>query len=199
MANGTSDGKYVTDRNFADKYISKQRDILAPVIGKWGMNVADFETDTKQATDLTWFLGHIAIGARIRRSQYRSIYGLTQFTMRVWRATGALTEYFKITQQQHGDWFFYSHAADDSFELPHWLIIDLHAFRRYHPALLSTQGHLIRNKDNSTAFRAWDVRNFPVGVLIAASKSVLDELEPGFAFATVRRINGDWDPGKIKQ
>jgi len=76
-----------------------------------------------------------------------------------------------------------------SNRLEHWLIIDLNSFRRY-----PRPGRLIVNKDKQTAFRVWDIREFPVGILIDASDSVLAELPPLFAFAVKQRRAGRWDP-----
>lgn len=73
--------------------------------------------------------------------------------------------------------------------LQHWLIVDLNSFRRYR-----RPGRLIVNKDRITAFRVWDIREFPVGILIDASDSVLAELPPLFGFAVKQRRAGRWDP-----
>lgn len=182
-------GEYQTDREFADLFLSKQMAIISPVLGKYMLQIADFHTDTKLAGDLTILRSPTKnIGLRVRRPQYAKIHGVGEFTLRSHRTSGASTELEKIDGGLSGSWFGYFHS-DDDLNLNHWVIIDLETFKRY-----PRSGREIPNKDNTTFFRVYRIVQFPVGILIAASENILNELGPMFRFAVTHRQAGLWDP-----
>jgi len=181
---------YATDREFADDFLSKQKVILAPLLGLYTMKISDFIADVKHASDLTILRGPNNIGLRVRRPKYSNIYGLHEFTIRSLRDSGATTELEKYLNG-YSDWFAYFHS-DYQGRLPHWLVVDLAAFRRYSVGM-KVHGRHFDNADG-TYFRVYSVKQFPVGILIGASDSVLADLPPLYGFATQRRQNGLWDP-----
>jgi hypothetical protein len=168
------------DRDFAWQlpYTTDVRRIVGshlPVPASW-------EQDAKEATD---FLLYRVIGrevstvaVRIRRPDVLTnpkwAYWQWQFTVRLWRKSGAKTEHAKLVEGL-GDWFFYG-VADRSGApvVKHWMIINLRAWR----AALATPDVLRAlqtedrdNKDGTTGFRSYDIRSFPQEppILIAAS------------------------------
>lgn len=181
---------YATDREFADDFLPKQKAILAPLLGLYTMKISDFVADVKYASDLTILRGPNNIGLRVRRPKYSNIHGLREFTIRSLRDSGATTELEKYLNG-HGDWFAYFHS-DGQARLPHWLVVDLTAFRRYSIGM-NIRGRHFDNGDG-TYFRVYAVTQFPVGILIGASDSVLADLPPLYGFAAQRRQNGLWNP-----
>jgi len=108
---------YQTNRAWANEYLIDQQEVLGPAILRLGMRIADFHADTRQATDLTYFLSNrLNIAARVRRPDYQLTYGLTQFTLRSWLKSRVQTEYSKIVDDGFADWFLYAHARkEDDF------------------------------------------------------------------------------------
>lgn len=180
-------GKYREDREWADRFLTQQMELIAPILGKYMMRVADFVMDTKQAGDLTILRGPQNIGLRVRRPGYAARFGLREFTLRSLRTSGTPTELEKITQG-HGGWFAYFHS-DERHQLMDFAIIDLDSFRCW-----PRYGIEYPNKDGTTFFRVYRITEFPVGILIGASKNVLAELPPLYEFAVKRRQEGLWEP-----
>jgi hypothetical protein len=178
---------YQRDRNFAQRYEAQQKEIIGPVLVKYTMVIADFHTDTTEATDLTILRGPIGIGLRVRRFGYAHKYGLLDFTIRSFRSSGVPTEIDKITQGKCG-WFAYFHE-DENGKLPHWLIVDLDGFRAY-----PRPGREYPNVDGTTRLKVYRVTDFPVGILIGASDSVMAILPPLYVFAVGRRQRREWFP-----
>jgi hypothetical protein len=183
---------FATDSAWAKTVLPQQQEIIAPILGRWQMRIADFTIDTQAAGDLSVLRSEgFNIGLRARRPGFAIRYPLTEFTFRSLRTNGIETELAKIGRGL-SSWFGYFHADKDG-NLPHWCIIDLNSFRRYAPAL-RLSGREMRNIDGKTFFRVFDLRHFAVGILIAASGSVLDVLPPLFGFAASRRQKGEWQP-----
>jgi hypothetical protein len=180
-------GEYQEDREWADQFLTSQMELIAPILGKYMMRVADFVVDTRQAGDLTILRGPQNIGLRVRRPGYAARYGLREFTLRSLRTSRMPTELEKITQG-HGGWFAYFHS-DEQERLTAFSIIDLDSFRRW-----PRSGIEYANTDRTTFFRVYRITEFPVGILIGASQNVLTELPPLFGFAVARRQQGLWDP-----
>lgn len=181
-------GLYREDRDWADQFLHRQQALIAPILGKYMMRIADFHVDTQEAGDLTILRGPQNIGLRVRRPGYAARYGLREFTLRSLRTSGMPTELEKIGQGK-GGWFAYFHCDDDLVALPAFCIIDLDSFRRW-----PRPGIEYANRDGTTFFRVYRVTDFPVGILIGASDNVLADLPPAYAFAVDRRQRGVWDP-----
>lgn len=189
-------GEYATDREFADEFLTQQKTILAPLLGLYTMRISDFIADVKHASDLTILRGPNNIGLRVRRPKYSNIYGLCEFTIRSLRESGASTELEKYLSG-YSDWFAYFHS-DENGRLVHWLVVDLDAFRRYTIGM-NINGRHFANPDGTTYFRVYSIKQFPVGILIGASESVLMELPPLYAFAVRRRQSGLWSPAPERE
>lgn len=163
---------YLTDRAWSDLMIPQIKRIVGPCL----LEIADFEHDTKQATDLMVLRARdMHIAARVRRPGYAERYPY-EFTIRSMRDSGAETELSKIVNGW-GDWLFYGHA-DASNTIGLWHLICLHGFRA---ALIrhSMNGSPLTFKDKAnsdgTYFKAFDLRSFPTSppILIASSDPTL--------------------------
>lgn len=151
-------GKYQSDREWSDRFIPEIKKLVAPHL----IQVAEFEMDTKEATDLMVFkVRDMRIAARIRDVRYADRYG-EQFTLRSKRDNGTQTELDKI-QRGWGDWLFYGFGKADLTICP-WYLIDLSALR-YHLSKEGWQRRGIKMEErpngDGTHFRAFWVFSFP--------------------------------------
>jgi len=185
-------GSYSTDRGFADIYLPQQAAILQPVLAAYFPpipHISSWQRDVFNAADFTVYRhDNVDIGARVRRPRYASIFGLMEFTLRSHRATGTPTEFEKI-KNGNGQWFSYFHSDDDG-RLPHWLIVDLEGVRLN----LNINPGSFRDNRDGTGFRVFDVRRFPVGIMIAASETVTAALPFPYQTAMRRRQMRQWEP-----
>lgn len=165
---------YAKDRAWSDLMIPQIKRIVGPYL----LEIADFEHDAKQATDLMVLTGRdMRIAARVRRPGYASKYP-SDFTLRSQRSTGAETELFKI-QAGWGDWLFYGHTDGENV-IRHWHLICLDTFRNVWkgPDSIFVSARRLDNKDG-TFFFAFDLRSFPSSppILVASSDPSLPRLE----------------------
>lgn len=168
---------YVTDRDWADRYLPVIRCIVGPHL----LVPSTLEVDTKEAADLVVLRARdMTVACRVRRPGYSDRYPW-QFTLRAQRDSGARTELAKVSDGW-GDWMFYGHASEDPGALARWFLIDLHAWRAdiqrdaWRAAKGKKQRHahefrLIPNGDG-THFAAFDVRGFPPDLIIDSSHDI---------------------------
>lgn len=185
---------YKVDRRWADTHLEKQAEILQPVLMKYFPpipHISSWRRDVFHASDFTVYRHEqVDIGVRVRRPKYAGMFGVCQFTLRAFRATGTPTEFEKI-KNGNGQWFAYFHS-DENGDLPHWMIVDLEGVRLN---LNLNPGRFYDNGDG-TGFRAFDVRGFPWGIMIAASESVTKAVPEGYRIAMDRRQRRLWEPYK---
>jgi hypothetical protein len=125
--------------------------VIAPVLDANGVK-RDFSTEYLDDTTLI-LRGAITIG--VRNDMAMSRVPPTEFTFR--ERGGELIELAEIGN----GWFAEVRDGD-------WLIIDLESFARLPRRSRARRGDMMR----------FDVRDFSVGILIAASESVLANLSP---------------------
>ncbi len=144
------------------------------------LRLSDRVEDIAEACDVvTVNVKPMAISLRVRRPGYADAYPY-DFSIRSWRASGAMTELEKITTG-FCDWFFYGHANPLSVSIGRWFLIDCEALRRYwamHPSWReNSHFREIQNTDGTSAFRAFDLRRLPPDVVIASSHRIPREDE----------------------
>src|SRR5262249_30016068 len=130
LETGLGPREYLEDREYADFYLPQQMEIIARVAALYNLQIADYQQDTEESSDLVWLSGpnNHRIALRVRRPGYYQKFGLRDFTVRFLRYdTGAKTEHQKFLEGM-GDWFGYFHVSKND-ELEHWLVIDLQGWR----------------------------------------------------------------------
>ena len=148
---------YENDRALADKHINQIRQILGPYI----IDIASFEQDARQATDLIVLTkNNLTIGCRIRREGVAVKYGPDDFTIRWSRNSGAETEIAKI-RKGWGQWFFYSHLVGNA--IAGWMLLNLDIFRQGEPAAHP----IIKPNTDGTSLAAYNTAEFPAPLVIA--------------------------------
>lgn len=156
---------YRTDRRWADRFIPQLKQIVADLL----VLPAPEAEDVWRNTDLIVLrVETLRVACRVRRYRYLANYPY-EFTIRAGRPTGAETELAKILGG-YGDYLVYAFASQDEQELSAWRILDLRRFRlwfhRETVRLGEAPGKTQPNKDGSSSFMAFDVRQMPAGVLV---------------------------------
>lgn len=125
---------YANRRCWSDQYIPATQRIVAEHFNLplTQIVVADFELDTKQATDL--LAGKSKIAVRVRRPEYRDRY-YGQFTV---RTSGALSELDKL-QWGLCDYVFYAYA-DEAGGLSSWWLMETSNVMLARPVERQTNG-----------------------------------------------------------
>lgn len=124
------------------------------------VNIATFEQDTQQATDLTINTPTYNIGCRVREYNAYLKYP-DQFTIRSRVYKGGKTELDKILSG-YGDYNFYAFENETGNDFSHWFLYSLEVFRQYYPVC---QGQEFRNPDGSY-FKAFKITDFPVNFIV---------------------------------
>jgi hypothetical protein len=155
---------YSVDRRWSDAFIPAIKQIVGPLL----LEESSFEVDTKQAADLIVLNARDkTIAARVRRPGYAEKYPF-EFTIRSHRDTGTKTELEKIIDG-FGDWMFYGHAHSNGLDITRWMVVNLPSWRA---AIIRKQAPYIKKSNgDGTHFVAFDVRQLPKQVLVAASFS----------------------------
>ncbi|MDP8208220.1 MAG: hypothetical protein P9L92_16255 [Candidatus Electryonea clarkiae] len=179
---------YEKSKKWSDQFIPLIKQIIGPML----LHVSSFEVDTTQAADLVLIkpkdMGRdFGIACRIRRPNYIKYW--PQFTIRSRSKYGGKTEIHKLIEGW-GDWLFYGYSgnSNNNIFLDHWLLIDLSVWRDFVKAgKIFTPD--IYNYDG-TAFRAYDVNDFPEnsGILIKSSHPTV---EPASELSTGIPLNVD--------
>jgi len=156
--------EYHADRRWADRFIPQLKQIVADLL----VTPAPEAEDLQRNTDLIVFrVETLRVACRVRRFKYLVEYPF-DFTVRSGRPNGADTELAKILAG-YGDYLVYAFASEDEQRLAAWRTIDLCQFRLwFHRQSIQGKGMpgiALKNGDGSSAFRAFDVRKMPVGVV----------------------------------
>lgn len=166
------------DKAWADGFIPDVKSIL----GQYLIGEATREDDQERNTDLIVLrMDAIRIGVRIRRPHWATDPFLAEFTIRALRPKSEggkrpKTELAKIIESW-GRYLFYGFGDHDGHTLTHWTLGDLNAFRLWHSRSLcrllpkEAPGILLKNKDNSSDFRAYRWSEIP-GFIVGQSDSL---------------------------
>jgi hypothetical protein len=148
--------------------------LIKQTVGPHLLDIAPFELDTKEATDLIVFRGRdMRIAARVRKPG-RTGDALWEFTLRSKAKSAKKTELDKVIEGS-GDLMFYAHASEDETGFDRWFLIDLAAWRAHmirdaiRPVSLIRQGD-VPNSDG-TRFQYFDLRSFPADLPILRAGS----------------------------
>lgn len=159
------------DKDFSDAFIPEIKQIL----GGYLIAESPAVEDRERNTDLIVLrLEAVRIACRIRKPGYLGAYG-HEFTIREGRPGGQKTELTKIVEGW-GDYMFYGHSDDAGCSLRAWALIDLMAFRLWFMRGVANldrdrlPGKRKNNADQSSWFRAFDLRDMPEAIV--ASKGV---------------------------
>lgn len=160
---------YQSDRKLADHYLIQIQQILGPYV----INIASFECDARQATDLVLIKNDITIACRVRTPGYARIYG-KEFTIRAQRDIGTETELSKI-RKGWAKWLFYCHLAGpceteaDKFKqfIAAWFLLDLNTFRQQLAAYPHLANPAIKPNGDGTWFAPFRFDAFPSTLIIA--------------------------------
>jgi hypothetical protein len=111
----------------SDRYIPAIKRIISPRVGSSAVDVASFDIDSKEVTDLIVRDTGLRIALRVRNKDkyFRSFR--YEFTIRSGRPRGTKTELAKILEG-YGDWLFYGWGESD-YSVSDWCLVDLHVFR----------------------------------------------------------------------
>lgn len=156
------DRAFVEDFGWQTRFRTHYEQIALGVIR---INVASWDDDVHRNTDMqiaTLGNGH-RIMCRARRHDYGSKYG-GEFTIRLSRPSGAATELGKI-RAGFGDYGIYGfEAGPGSSDLAPWVLYNVHRLREY----LDHGGRWVYrdNRDGSSAFAAFTVREMPLGFVL---------------------------------
>ena len=135
------------------------------IVGQLVVVEADWREDRQHATDLLVLAepGGLRVAMRMRRRDQLARYW-HEFTLRVRRPSGAVTELSKIAAGW-GSHLLYGFASERRGVLAGWLLGDLDVFRAYRRDYLdrygTEPGRARRNSDESSDFRAYHVADLP--------------------------------------
>lgn len=142
-----------TDKHKADTYFPIIQQCIKKFAGKLiSIEVADYEKDTKQATDYVLIVSSGAIGCRIRNGRW-VFNKYHEFTVRASRPSGAITELEKI-RTGYPRWYFYGWA--DGSLMPYWIFVDVDIFRSSGQIDNPTTKD-VKNFDCSSSFIGYDI------------------------------------------
>lgn len=142
------------------------------ILGEHLIATADFERDTKQATDLlVLHLNPISVACRVRFFDWIGQYG-DEFTIRAERPNGTRTELRKI-YEGWCDYGFYSFADPSDERVCRWTLYSLNIFRDAIKAMPSdglpfVQKHIHSTHDGSAKFAAFRWDEFPDEMVVAS-------------------------------
>lgn len=159
--------RYHASREWSDLFINRVKQIVGPRM----MREADFEIDTRQATDLMVMAAKdIRVACRVRGHYYAERYPF-DFTLRS-KGPGDRTELQKVIDGW-ADWMFYGFTNKEQNDLPRWYIIDYSVFRADLIRRRQNIKHTTRlNPDGVTGLTAFDVRSFSPNILVDSSHAV---------------------------
>lgn len=174
-------GTYLTDRQFADQFVSQQQWILGKyLLPSVFYAVAPPEPDQKRATDFVCaFADPVRVLARVRSAVDYARYG-NQITIRSHRDNGTETELSKVIKG-YGSHLLY--GFDDSAQpgrLRAFVLADLAVFRAWYAALTPfDSATLAYPKDipngDGTWFRAFRLSELPEGFVLGRHKMLRDD------------------------
>jgi len=164
------------DKRWSDRFIPE----ISGHLGQLLICEPPIVEDLERNSDLMVLgMDSVRIGCRIRKHQYQSAYG-NQFTIRSSRPSGQKTELKKIIEGW-GDYFFYGFSDESEEFLSRWFIGDLKVFRAWFVGRLARMdkgdipGMPKKNKDNSSAFAAFNINDLPDSFIVKSSWVALSE------------------------
>ncbi len=160
---------FETDKAWSDQFVPAIRAVLSTaLVAKANVEIADFETDTKQATDFVVLRSeNYQVACRIRNSfKYMARFNY-EFTVRNSRPSGTETEMSKI-RSGWASHMLYGYGDPETRELVAWWLLDLDVFRRDIDGLLQRQ-YRQDNKDGTT-FYAWKLKDWPADLVVAIKR-----------------------------
>jgi len=158
------------DKRWSDRFLPEIKRIL----GEHLIGEPPIEEDQERNTDLIVLkMDAVRIGCRVRRHKYYLHY-FDEFTVRAGRPSGVKTELTKIIEGW-GDYFFYGFSTPDETTLIHWVLIDLKKFRLwFNRSIIDKKGKLPgilkTNRDQSSSFLVFSLKNLPENIFLAQSK-----------------------------
>lgn len=162
----TNKTNFKTDIDWTEQFLPQIKSIL----GVYLISKPPIEEDMERNTDLIVLkMDAVRIACRIRRHKYVEKYG-HQFTVREGRPSGTKTELPKIIEGW-GNYFFYGFSDEAEFQLCSWILCDLNVFRLWFNRSLAKgclPGNQMKNKDNSSWFRAFNVSDLPGEFLVTS-------------------------------
>lgn len=142
-----------TDKQWADTYFPIIQQCIKKFAGKLiSIEVANYEKDTKQATDYVLIVSSGAIGCRIRNGRW-VFNKYHEFTIRSSRPSGAVTELEKI-RTGYPKWYFYGWT--DGSLMPYWIFVDMDMFRSS-KQIDNPNTQNVKNLDRSSSFIGYDI------------------------------------------
>ena len=157
------------DQRWADRFVPEVKHVL----GFYLIGRADQDEDQLHNTDLVVLkMDSVRVACRIRRNEFLLKYPY-EFTIRAGRPSGAKTELAKVIEGW-GDYLFYGFADAGENSLAAWFLGDLGVFRGwYSDALIRSNGHppgrLRFNRDGSSSFHAFELKDMPDSFVIGYS------------------------------
>jgi hypothetical protein len=163
------------DKTWSDRFLPEMKRIL----GEHLIGEPPVEEDAERNTDLIVLkMDAVRIGCRVRKHAYLAPYG-GEFTIRAGRPSGAKTELTKIIEGW-GDYFLYGFSDPEEKRLCQWMLGDMKVFRLWFNRRLArnggqSPGKAQNNRDGSSDFRAFSIRELPSEFIIAQH---IDDLFP---------------------
>lgn len=153
------------DKQATDPYLGH----AAEIIGRSLIVPAPLTLDRQENTDLVMLASPDArYAVRIRSNSYEARYG-DQFTLRSSRPSGAKTELQKVLDGL-GDYLLYGFRSRyEPGRLSSWVFADLAVFRRWYSEQGGEAGDSIRNRDDSSWFRAFRIDQMPDDFIVERS------------------------------
>lgn len=155
---------YEADRHWSEQFLPAIKVLCAPLV----LSAAPLEEDKHRNTDLMVLTAEpVRIACRMRRFEAFTRWP-HDITIRTAREHGK-TELTKILEGW-GTYLFYGFADQYDYGIWQWTILDLAAFRLWFVTYMRTHvgqwpGLPHTNHDHSSTFCAFDVRQFPAGVV----------------------------------
>lgn len=157
---------WLRDKSRFDPFMRSVKRELAPFV----IDIAGAIVDREEATDLV--VGPCTIAVRGRSEEYLSQYP-HDITFRLWRTSGARTEWEKIVEHGYADKMFYFFANEQMATLSAWRLLDLHHFRSQWVSGPKPRFIDKSNPDGKTGFRAVDSRSLVPGVQLGSHREKL--------------------------
>lgn len=162
------------DFNWQRHLIPHAKQILANYLIGEAPDVEDMHRNTDL---IVLTMNPVRVACRFRRNHYltgpRGSQYADEFTIRLTRPSGAMTELAKVLSGW-GDFIFYGFARPDGEDgFAAWLIGSLHEFRNWHAHALFNlpagrlPGSSIPNADGSSEFMVYRVDDLPDGFVVA--------------------------------
>lgn len=149
------------DKRWSDRFLPE----IKAILGVHLIGEPPVEEDAERNTDLIVLkMEAVRIACRVRKYAYYARYPF-EFTIRASRPSGSKTELTKVVEGW-GDFMFYGFSDEAEVHLEAWSLCDLKVFRLWFNRYLAGHagvcpGHHKTNRDKSSSFFAYDIRELP--------------------------------------